>query len=538
MPRIPSAYRPRDESAYLPRDHMNIDNGQWQSARPPQGEEPVEVGRYLEAIRRNRWHIVSLVAIVTITVFVVSLTLPKSYQTTASIVVSNASGTAGSESEGVQRSLATTATLVTTAPVLAEAARSFPGETEASLASRVSASVQENANIITVKTTYGTAQGAARLASAVVQAFLDRHAAIQRSQNASVLSALNSQIAALRGRVATDPGLASQLSALQARAAELEAANASASSQLQLAQSPQVPGAASSPKPLRNAVIALFAATFLAVLLALGREQFTPRVTSQRELGHLLGLPVLSGVPLIGNRINARFARVEYEAYQTLSAAIRLSLPPRSEPQIMLVTSATHGEGKTTVTTRLGRMLARAGHRTLIVSGDLRWPKLDDAFDVGGRSGLRELLAHAPDAEPLTLDKIERLIQPTRSGDGSSSRGALDILPSGRSDGDASELLHTPALQSLISSLRLSDYAYILIDSPPVLGIADAQMYAQFCDEALLVARLDYLKIADVVDLRDMLDRLNSHPVGLVVIGTRLSDSPYYAVGPPAASPA
>jgi Mrp family chromosome partitioning ATPase len=63
-------------------------------------------------------------------------------------------------------------------------------------------------------------------------------------------------------------------------------------------------------------------------------------------------------------------------------------------------------------------------------------------------------------------------------------------------------------------------------------------MFAQFSDEVLLVSRLDYLKISDVVDLRDMLDRLNASPVGLVVIGTRPSDSPYYAVGPPAATAA
>jgi capsular exopolysaccharide synthesis family protein len=516
---------------------MTSENGQWQSGRAAQSEEPIEVGRYFEALRRNRWHIFTLVAIITITAYVVSLTLPKSYTTTASIVVSNASNNVGSESEGVQRSLATTATLVTTSPVLALAAKSFPGQTEASLAKRVSASVTENANIINIKVTYGTAQGAARLASAVVQAFLDRHASIQRSQNASVLTALNAQIAALRTRAAANPSLAAQLSALQARAAELEAANASASSQLQLAQAPQVPGSASSPRPLRNAIIAMFAAIFLAVLLALGREQLTPRVTSQRELGHLLGLPVLAGIPLIGNRISARYARVEYEAYQTLSAAVRLSLPPADSPQIMLVTSATHGEGKTTVTTRLGRMLAQAGHRTLIVSGDLRWPKLDDAFDVSGRSGLRELLSLSRNSEDISLDEVRKLIRSTR-GEGAASRGELDILPSGRRDGDASELLHTPALQSLIAALRRSDYTYILIDSPPVLGIADAQMFAQFSDEVLLVARLDYLKISDVVDLRDMLDRLNASPVGLVVIGTRPSDSPYYAVGPPTATTA
>ena len=510
---------------------MTSENGQWQSAggRPPQSEEPIEVGRYLEALRRNRWHMFTLVAIITVTAYMVSVILPKSYQTSASIIVSNASSSSGSESEGVQRSLATTATLVTTTPVLALAAKSFPGETEASLAKRVTASVAENANIINIKVSYGTAQGAARLASAVVQAFLSRHAAVQRSQSANVLIALNAQIAGLRARAAANPSLAAQLSALQARAAELEAANASASSQLQLAQSPQVPSSARSPRPLRTAVIALFASIFLAVLFALGREQLTPRVASQRELGHLLGLPVLAGIPLIGRRVSARYARAEYETYQTLSAAIRLALPPGDKPHVMLVTSAAHGEGKTTVTTRLGRMLAQAGHRTLVISGDLRWPKLDDAFNVGDQPGLRDLLAQAPTSEFVPLEEIKKLIVPANNREGVSSRGELDVLPAGRRGGDASELLHTPALQSLVGALRNTPYAYVLIDSPPVLGVADAQMLAQFCDELLLVARLDRLRMSDIIDLREMLDRLDSDPVGVVVIGTRPSDSPYYA---------
>jgi capsular exopolysaccharide synthesis family protein len=473
---------------------------------------------------------VSIVTIATAAVLAFSLTAPKSYEATASIVVNSTSGLlGGNESATIQRNLATTATLATTAAVLGEAAKSLPGQTRTSLAKTVSASVAENANIITIKVHHGSADGAATLAGAVAQAFLNQHAAIERSQIASTLSALNTQIAALRAGASSQPTIAAQLRALQARAAEQEAASAGSGTQLQLVQRPEVPSAPSSPRPLRNTIIALFASIFLAVLVALGREQLTPRITSQRELGHLLALPVLSGIPFIGRRVSARYARAEYETYQTLSAAIRLALPPRSEPHVMLVSSAAHGEGKTTVTTRLGRMLAQAGHRTLLISGDLRWPKLDDAFNVGGRAGLRELLSRTPEAEEPAFSDIEKVISPARNGDGAVSRGELDILAAGgRRGGDASELLHTPALQSLIETLRRSAYAYVLIDSPPLLGVADAQMFAQFCDELLLVARLDRLKMSEVIDLREMLDRLDSSPVGLVVIGTRPVGSPYY----------
>jgi len=519
---------------------MNMDvNGRRLGGGGVAGEDPIEVSRYLEALRRSRWLILTIVLVVTGGVLAFSVTRPKTYEATASIVVDNASGLlASNEQQTVQRNLQTTATLATTGAVLSEAANSVRGETRASLSKHVSASVAEDANIINIKVTYGNGAGAATLAYAVARSFLNQHAASERAQTTTALSLINDQIAAVRARGASEPTVAAQLTTLQARAAELEAASARAGSELQLIQRPDVPSSPSSPRPLRNGVIALFAAIFLAVLVALGREQLTPRVTSQRELSHMLGLPVLSGIPYLGRRVDARYARAEYETYQTLSAALRLALPPARHPHVMLVTSATHGEGKTTVSMRLGRVLAQSGQKTLVISGDLRWPKLDDAFKVSGRPGLRELLTLNPEGRPMQFDEVAKLIMPA-GGEIWSGRGELDILPAGRHGGDASELLHTPALPSLVEALRQSSYAYVLIDSPPILGVADAQMLAQFCDEVLLVARLDRLRASDAIDLRETLDRLDANAVGIVVIGTRLTGSPYYAAdGSAAEAPA
>jgi capsular exopolysaccharide synthesis family protein len=514
-------------------------NGRRQGGAVSLGEDPIEVGRYLEALRRSRWMILTMVAVITAAVLAFSLTLPKTYEATASIVVDNASGlVTSSEQQTIQRNLATTATLATTASVLSEAATALPGVTRAALSKKVSASVSENANIINIRVAYKNGTGAATLAYAVARAFLSQHAASQRAQTATALSLINDQIAAVRARASTEPTIAAQLSTLQARAAELEAASARAGSEFQLLQRPDVPSSPSSPRPLRNGVIALFASIFLGVLLALAREQLTPRVTSQRELSHTLGLPVLSGIPYLRRRIDARYARAEYETYQTLSAALRLALPPAGHPHVLLVTSATHGEGKTTVTMRLGRVLAQAGHRTLVISGDLRWPKLDDAFRVSGRPGVRELLTLNPEGRPVHFDEVEKLIVPA-GGEIWSGRGELDVLPAGRHGGDASELLHTPALPSLVEALRHSNYPYVLIDSPPILGVADAQMLAQFCDEVLIVSRLDRLRASDAIEMRETLDRVDANAVGIVVIGTRLTGSPYYAAdGSAAEAPA
>jgi Mrp family chromosome partitioning ATPase len=222
-----------------------------------------------------------------------------------------------------------------------------------------------------------------------------------------------------------------------------------------------------------------------------------------------------------------------------LSAALRLALPAGPTPRIVLVTSATHADGKTTVTARLGRALADAGNDTLLISGDLRWSKLDGAFGVTGRPGLRELLAQTPDVQmlsrsraarrPALMKELEDVILPVNGQD---SQGKLDILPVGQRRDDSSELLPTAALQSLIDSVRVGRrYSYVLIDTTPILGVADAQLLAQFCDRLLLVARLDRLKLSDVVDLRDTLNRLDCEAVGIVVIGTRVAVTPYSWTG-------
>jgi Mrp family chromosome partitioning ATPase len=280
----------------------------------------------------------------------------------------------------------------------------------------------------------------------------------------------------------------------------------------------------------------LFASLFLGVLVALGREQLTPRVSSQRELGQLLDLPVLAGIPYIGRRVNARSARAEQETYQTLAAALQLALPPGTGPRVVLITSAGQGEGKTTVSARLAHILAHAGQRTLVVSGDLRAPRLDEVFDVRDRPGLRQFFA-ASTSEAARGDDVGRLIIPVDGEAGEPASGLLDVLPAGSLDADADSPPRASAVESLLATLRESSYAYVLIDSPPLLGIADAQLFARFSDELLVVGRLNQLTISKVIDLREALFRVRANPVGLVVIGTRPAESPYYAGTPYALAP-
>ncbi len=500
------------------------------------GEDPVEVARYIESLRRSRWLMAAIVAVVTGGVIAISLALPKVYETSADIVVNNSAGVgiAGS-GETVERELATIAMLATTTPVLEEAAKSVPGETAANLERHVSSSVDANANVIHIKRQRRKrreGRDARRRGRAGIPAPA-RHGAAGR-RNGCPGDARQRNRSAPRERL-LEHDVAAQLAALQTRAGALESARASSGSELQLEQPATVPAGASSPRPLRNAVIALFASLFLAVLVALGREQLTPRVSNQRELGQLLDLPVLAGIPYAGRRISARSAQAEQETYQTLSAALQLALPPGPHPHVLLITSAGQGEGKTTVAARLARLLSQAGQRTLVVSGDLRVPRLDEVFQVSTRPGLSQLLAGTAE-DHVPSDEVQRLILPIDES-GERGRGSLDVLPAGSFDADASSLMQAGTVESIIETLRQSPYTYILVDSPPILGIADTQLLARYCDEVLVVGRLNQLTISKVIDLREALFRIRANPIGLVVIGTRPAESPYYAGTPYALAP-
>lgn len=492
------------------------------------GDEPIEASRYLEALRRSRWLMVAIVVILTGAVLALSLVLPKRYEASTPIVVSPSADVSGNTTD-VQRQLATVQSLVTTRDVLAQAARSLPGETAKSLQDKVTASSDPNANIVTVTAKDSTAQGSANMANAVARAFLRKQTMVERRQVQGTVAALQAQISRLEAAPNPQGDVASQVAALKARLGDLTVAAGSAGSDLQVAQFANAPSSATSPRPARNAILAFFAALFIAVLVALGRDQLRPRIGSEREMAGLLGVSVLAGVPLVrrrgGGRANRRRAQIEQEAYQTLSAAVRLALPPTRQ-RIVIVTSALHAEGKTTVASRLARLMAQAGHNTLLVSGDLRWPKLDDVFEVREQPGLSELLL--AEHEAMLPSDVENVIHEVWRSHVGRQRGRLDLISAGREPSKATRKLAGDTLEQTFAVLRRLDYTYVVVDAPPILGIADTQILARFCDSLLLVARLDRLTLATTVDLRDMVERIGIDVVGLVAMGARAEASPYY----------
>jgi capsular exopolysaccharide synthesis family protein len=248
---------------------------------------------------------------------------------------------------------------------------------------------------------------------------------------------------------------------------------------------------------------------------------------------------VLVSIPFVRRRFGRQpkvLSATEHEAYQTLQASLRFQLPP-GEQHIILVTSAREGEGKTTSTANLGRALSRAGHKTLLISADMRHPKLHESFGLEQGPGLAEVLTALDRDGELPQQRTISALRGLLSAQ-AGSKGNLHVLVAGRKPADPARLLLSDAAGVLFAQLRAMDYAYILLDGPPLLGLADSQALAQRVDEVLVVSRLDRLSAEDVLEVRDLLDRLEVAPLGHIVIGGRRVASSYYYSSSPVESDA
>jgi capsular exopolysaccharide synthesis family protein len=143
-----------------------------------------------------------------------------------------------------------------------------------------------------------------------------------------------------------------------------------------------------------------------------------------------------------------------------------------------VVSSPGAGEGKTTVVSNLGVALSQSQRRVVILDGDLRKPGLHLAFGIANTTGLRNLLRG--EINPLTAP-LELFCRKT-------SVANLSIVTSGSGNEEVTELLHSPRTADLLQRLG-EEFDLVLIDSPPMLHMADARIFADHTDGVILVFR-------------------------------------------------
>jgi Mrp family chromosome partitioning ATPase/capsular polysaccharide biosynthesis protein len=500
------------------------------------------VARIARALRRGAPAIAVVVVAVTLIVFVVSLVASERYRATARIVGDTAAASATS-ADTDQRRLATNVTLLTTPTVLGTAARNVPGETASSLRDKISTSIASDADVINITATDDSAAGAAAIANAVARAFLDRRAASERADIAQARAALEAQLGRLgQGSAASDQG-----AAIRARLSELIVAEANAGNDLQLAELAVPPSSAYAPRPLRNAAIAFFAALFVAVVVVILRERLRPAPGDRGAVERLAGIPLLATLPAAGGNGRAQALaarappwlrtiadrRVQAERERSVEASaaaddaarallgtVLLALPP-GERHVVVITSATRGQGTAPLAARLARALAQAGQETLALSTDLASPDLADALGVNGAPGLSQALEQAQTGTAVRLRAAAVPDLP-----------ALHVVPGGGPPTDGVGLVRPGAVDALFVALANTRYDYVIVDAPGLLTAPEPWLVARNA-EAAIVACPARPSADELAEVRRSLERLDVRVLGAVATtagGPGASEAPTRAV--------
>ncbi len=194
------------------------------------------------------------------------------------------------------------------------------------------------------------------------------------------------------------------------------------------------------------------------------------------------------------------------EAYRSATFSILLTDDASRRARVYVVSSPNAGEGKTTVTSNLGVALSKSKLRTVIVDGDLRKPGMHTALNVPNNFGLRNILRGEIDAERAPVDAFAK---PTAIPN-------LFIIPAGTGSEEVVELLHSAHLASLIDRLH-REFDVVLIDTPPMLHMADARIFAHYAQGVLLILRAGVTSREQASKARDLFDRDRVRLVGTIL---------------------
>jgi capsular exopolysaccharide synthesis family protein len=278
------------------------------------------------------------------------------------------------------------------------------------------------------------------------------------------------------------------------------------------------------PDPIRNTLIALVFGLLLGAALAFLRDYLDDRIRSKDDLDLVTGgVDVLGLVPLVEdwkNRADAELVSVSApaspaaEAYRSLRTSLQFVGIGR-QVRIIQITSSSASEGKTTTLSNLGVVLARAGHRVVLVDCDLRRPRLHRFFGLENQLGF---------STAILGDDVSEVIQDVPD------IPRLSVVASGPTPPNPSELLATRRSSDLLDTLA-DHFDYVLVDCPPLLPVADAVILASYVDASLLVATVNTTTKRSLTRSLELIRQVDAPLVGLVLNGLEAQQAYAYTYG-------
>ncbi|MFC4991803.1 polysaccharide biosynthesis tyrosine autokinase [Rubritalea tangerina] len=245
------------------------------------------------------------------------------------------------------------------------------------------------------------------------------------------------------------------------------------------------------------------------------------KIYDVRSAEETTGLTCMAAIPVsskFGRRkewdsvLNVDPHSANAEAIRNLRAAIVL-LGRQERNKVILVTSAIPGEGKTTVSSEMAAAFALNKERTLLIDMDLRRPKLTDSFgDLKEKPGIVEVLAGQAELDDVIHD---------------TAIDQLRVIGSGEHAPNPSELLHEGDFLRILETL-VPRYDRIILDSAPVLPVADSRLLAKHAQAVIMVVRSRKTPIGAIMRARDLLKQAGAKVSGVVVNGMKRAGAGSY----------
>jgi len=500
-------------------------------------QSSVSLRDYAQTLWRHKWLIIQIAILIPAIVVAASLQQPTLYTATARITttsqspsVSLAVGANIDLSKPDERDLQTMASFVVTREI-AKSAVAQLGSTENPeyMMARVTAEADPNADIIAVSAEDSQPQQAADTANAFAEQFVLWRKDMQQKTLNAAAKLLEDQIAV------SEPGSTEHATLLERRN-QIEVLQALATGGITVGQAAQPPRSPSSPKPLRNGVLALAGALVLGVGLAFVRESVDVKLHSADEIAHLTQLPIIGAIPEFRrNEQSSDLLAVlddpkspNAEAYRFLRSNLEF-VNFNHDLKVVMVTSPLPRQGKSTTIANLAIALLRAGKRVSVVDADLRRPSLHRYFKATNALGVTSVVSGAvPLSEAarvlrlgdsgLSVTTVGRPRTPSNAGSegATTDKLSLRLLTSGPLPPNPGEIVSSRQLGAILDQLK-QDSDYVLVDAPPMFAVGDAGAMAPLVDGIIVILRLDETTAEVIKGVEDFFSRVPTRALGIVV---------------------
>jgi capsular exopolysaccharide synthesis family protein len=479
----------------------------------------------LRLLRRQKWVIIGTMLLAVAAAVAYSLLKTKEYEASAQIQFVDQSqylSTIGAASpfsgQTPAQIAAQGAERVYSAEVVSAVTQDVDSDLSGSELTDVETAVDPDSSLVSLTATAKSAKLAADLANAYANETKNVLTERQRSQFLSQATSLTQSVKGL-----DDTSIEKQI-ALQ-NAAQLRSL-AKVATPVEVASLASEPESPSSPRPVRDGILALALGLIFGIVLAFLRDSLDRRLTDPHDVQHTLQMPMLGyvnaeslgGAGLTGN---GRSPDRNLEPFRILRANVEF-LAGDQPLRAIAVTSPLAEEGKSTVAAGLATAAALRGKRVLLAECDLRRPVFADRLEVPSSPGITDWASGKAKPEDVvrSVPIAARDSAPSEDEGERSPEHFLTVISAGSFTPEPAELLASRRFREFMGEVREA-YDLIVLDCAPLLSVGDALEVLPLVDAALLCVRLGRTTRDQALAAKAALGYMPKRPIGLVVTGVR-----------------